>query len=567
MKKATGIPVMLLACLLPLAVYFHIEIIELSQYPWFPNQGYWLDWFLYGKSCLVQILAILMAGVLLVNRLRNRKMRLEKENILLLILGISFVLSTFFSWYPKESLRGSIEQYESLGVLLGYVIICSFCYWYAQSQEHMLNITKALLIGLAISCILGFFQFLQMDFWSSDIGKQLLIPKQFAELRESLRFGEDAAGFRRVYMGLYNSSYAGIYLAMMSPLFLVLPKKYGKIMGIPFVICLLGTMSKTAWLSVAMILLLGIWIIEKPGGKKKKQYLMLCASVMLITCGSVLIPTEQGVLKDSKLQEVSAEEEYIRIVYQGNILYFSEYPKDDGVTYRVLDGQGKKVKLSWSEERGELDVVDPRFEGLRLKVYLKDNISYAVFGCDGVRFRFSDDLGTGKYEYISINGKRADLKTAKSGEIFPDALLNGRGYIWNRTIPLITENFMFGTGPDTFLQVFPQEDYVARARLGYGFFSEILTNAHSLYLQIALQNGVLTLILFIVLVGTYLRKAWKYYMGKNDYTLQDKVGIACFLGCTAYLLCGILFSSSICTTPFFMILFGTGMGSLKGKKA
>ena len=177
-------------------------------------------------------------------------------------------------------------------------------------------------------------------------------------------------------------------------------------------------------------------------------------------------------------------------------------------------------------------------------------------------FRFTDDLGTGKYEYISINGKPDELADATVLMKAGDTLLNGRGYIWNRVLPIVKEHLLFGTGPDTFLQVFPQDDYVARANLGYGFFSEILTNAHSLYLQTTMQTGVVVFGSLCFFLYRYLKKAWKTYAHKETYDKRDKVGIACFLGSAAYLICGLTFSSSICTTPIFIILVGTGIGIL-----
>ena len=146
-----------------------------------------------------------------------------------------------------------------------------------------------------------------------------------------------------------------------------------------------------------------------------------------------------------------------------------------------------------------------------------------------------------------------------------DAFLNGRGYLWKRIIPLIAKNPLLGTGPDTFLQVFPQNDYVARANLGYGFFSEILTNAHSLYLQIGLQNGLLVLLCILWLLVNYIKKTWKFYAHKEFYDETDRIGVGCFLGSLGYLICGCTFASSICTTPIFMILVGLTIGIQKKK--
>lgn len=563
MKRLKSIPILILAAFLPLVFFFHMETIDFAKYPWFPNQGYWLDLFLYGKTILLQVISAGMAIGLLVYKFKNKKNERNANVILLAVLFIMILLSTMFSRFPKESVCGSIEQYESVGVLVSYLIMGIYCVKFSD-QENSSWIAKALITGLIISSILGVLQFFQLDFWNTGIGKSLLIPESHIELRESLRFSKDAEGFGRVYMALYNPTYAGIYIVMLLPLLAFSKKKLSRILLIPVGLCLVGTMSKTAWLAFILVMVLGYWMMSKPENVKKKKFLFAGATVFVLLLIFVLPISSDGVVHEKKqLQEVVGEEEHIRIVYGGNTLYFSEYPKDDGVTYKIVDEAGNKLKLFWVEERGELDSLDPRFEELHFKVYKKDDIGYAVFRYNDVVFRFTNDLGTGKYEYVSMNGKTDKIVTVDHLFETGDAVLNGRGYIWKRIIPLIADNALLGTGPDTFLQVFPQNDYVARANLGYGFFSEILTNAHNLYLQIGLQNGLIVLACIIWLLINYISKTWKFYAHKDDYDEMDRVGIACFLGSIGYLICGFTFASSICTTPIFIILMGITIGSQK----
>lgn len=292
----------------------------------------------------------------------------------------------------------------------------------------------------------------------------------------------------------------------------------------------------------------------------KKMWLTAGVVCLVMLAGAVFFSKNAVLTEGKRLQEISAEKEYVRVVYEGNTLYMSEFPKDDSVTYKIVDEKGLEPMLLWVPERGEIDSQDPRFDDLHFKVYKKNEIGYIYVKFAEVIFRFTDELGTGKYEYISMNGKPDELKVAKTLLPIGDSLLNGRGYIWNRTIPLMFENVLFGTGPDTFLQVFPQDDYVARANLGYGFFTEILTNAHSFYLQIGLQNGCVVLVCLLCLLGIYLKKSWKMYAHKDSYDRNDRIGVACLLGSIGYLICGITFASSVCTTPVFAILVGMGWG-------
>ena len=556
---------MFVVAVLPLVTSFHIELNDFSKYAWFPNQEYWMDFFLYGKSRLLGMMGVLMLAILLIRLIKNRTFVFCKEKILLLLLILFLVLSAVFSKFPEKSLSGSIEQYESLWVLLSYVILVVFSFYYTKNEKNRMLLVCALLFGLAMASVFGVLQFFQCDFWNSEFGKEILIPESFSSLRDRLRFSEDFRGIGRVYMTLYNPTYAGIYLVMLLPFLFLMKNKFVKMMLIPSILCLVGTMSKSAWLTGVILLVTGGWLmastVQLQKWKSYKKMWLTAGVVCLVMLAGAVFFSKNAVLTEGKrLQEISAEKEYVRVVYEGNTLYMSEFPKDDSVTYKIVDEKGLEPMLLWVPERGEIDSQDPRFDDLHFKVYKKNEIGYIYVKFAEVIFRFTDELGTGKYEYISMNGKPDELKVAKTLLPIGDSLLNGRGYIWNRTIPLMFENVLFGTGPDTFLQVFPQDDYVARANLGYGFFTEILTNAHSFYLQIGLQNGCVVLVCLLCLLGIYLKKSWKMYAHKECYDQNDRIGVACLLGSIGYLICGITFASSVCTTPVFAILVGMGWG-------
>ena len=263
MKKSTGIPVLIIAAVLPLTFYFHIESIEFLQYPWFPNQGYWLDWFLFGKGLLLQLMAAVMLIILIGFKIKNRNSAITLDGGLAITAGICLLLSTNVSRYSEQSFWGSIEQYESIGVLLAYIVLLFFSSVYTAEKRNVQLIEKALIAGFVASCLLGFLQLLQWDFWSSQIGRRLLVPGTYESLRESLRFSEDAVGFERVYMALYNSSYAGIYIVMLLPFLLLSDNKYLKWFSIPAILCLIGTVSKTAWASALIIGVMGFVLMKK----------------------------------------------------------------------------------------------------------------------------------------------------------------------------------------------------------------------------------------------------------------------------------------------------------------
>lgn len=549
-----------MAVLLPLAVHLTIQKTDFTEYPWFPNQEYWADAFLTVRSRLIFVLASGMAVILLYSMLKKKIRRPRREFLFLLIPGGWFILSACLSRYPAYSFGGIMEQKESLWVLLSYLVVGYYSYVYVSETEDTGTVIRAVSAGAVLPCLLGLTQLLQCDIWASSLGRMLMAPEYTDAFRDSLRFNFSEGMWGRVYMAFYNPDYAGIYLAMILPLLFLLKGKKRVIFILLDLLCLAGTFSKTAWIAGGAVLF--VLLLLKSGHRRRNYVLgavLLTAAGIGVALGIAYETEETG----KRLEAVSGKKDYVEIQYNGETVRLRALPTEDGGVkqdVRYAGEEGQKVELTWSEERGECDPLDPMLEGLHFRAYGKDGVSYAAFRYRGLDFRFTKDSGSGNYEYITMNGKPDDLKGAVSFKLIPDEAISGRGYIWNRTLPLILENPWTGTGPDTFMLIFPQDDYVARANLGYGFFTEILTNPHSLYLQVALQTGIPSLVILCIGVSMYFIKSWKLYAGKKKHGEMETAGAALALGCLAYLICGLTWSSSVCTTPVFCILFGAGVG-------
>ncbi|MBU3812642.1 MAG: O-antigen ligase family protein, partial [Candidatus Niameybacter stercoravium] len=140
-----------------------------------------------------------------------------------------------------------------------------------------------------------------------------------------------------------------------------------------------------------------------------------------------------------------------------------------------------------------------------------------------------------------------------------ERLGSARGYIWSRTLPLIKERPLLGYGPDAFAFAFPQNDLLGK---WYAYRTPNMTvdKPHNLYLQIAVNQGLIALVAFLVLVGAYIINAIKVYAFRKDYSSKEIVGIAVFLSVIGYLGAGIFNDSIVSVAPIFWVLLGTGMG-------
>lgn len=99
--------------------------------------------------------------------------------------------------------------------------------------------------------------------------------------------------------------------------------------------------------------------------------------------------------------------------------------------------------------------------------------------------------------------------------------------------------------------VFPQNDYVGRVNAAKVMYEQVITKPHDLYLQTALQTGVLSLLCLLGFLGSSLKKLLKKESG------IWKTLTFCIAG---YLIMGLVNDSMIVTAPVFWVLLGTGAG-------
>ena len=135
---------------------------------------------------------------------------------------------------------------------------------------------------------------------------------------------------------------------------------------------------------------------------------------------------------------------------------------------------------------------------------------------------------------------------------------NMRGYIWARTLPLLKKYFLLGSGPDTFLLVFPNNDLVGLYNSGH--VNEVITKPHCMYLQVGVQTGVPSLIALLVFFIWYLIDSFKLYWKHNYEGYLPKIGVAIFVSTIGYMILAITNDSCVATSPIFFALAGMGLG-------
>ena len=123
---------------------------------------------------------------------------------------------------------------------------------------------------------------------------------------------------------------------------------------------------------------------------------------------------------------------------------------------------------------------------------------------------------------------------------------------------LLKDYLFLGSGADTYALVYPNDDFVDKYNNGYD--NLIITKPHNLYLQIAVQTGVLSLICFLVFYLWYFITGVRLYFRKRFDNLLTVTGFAILLGTFGYMISALANDSTITISPLYWALLGIGIG-------
>jgi len=573
------------------------------------------DVFSYYKSLMICFVAFFIAVIYLmyVPEKGYKKYNFKHP---VFFCGLAFMLFAILSFimtnYKDIALVGISERYESVWVLLSYMVFMIIAFKYCENQFRMRFIVCGIFLGTFIIGIIGFFQYFGMDFFETDLGTKYILGTNYTGEPITARFDE-------VYSFLYNPNCVGIFCALVLPftvsLAISLPifteKKFGIdgilkvcaiILSVILVYNLIGSSSEggiiatfCAFFAGAVIAL--IYILKN---KKYKEYsgiftfgIVALIIVCIFGAGYYVANNEsiRGKVRENidifmgraqaktgyYFQNFSVDNDKNRIAVEtfekgNNQNLYIDYDSEREVV--KLSDNSKKIEefefsvdaiKEFNNKQNIFSVTTSEGTELILNVYLRknDTIPFLEIIRDKIymRFRVSDDgkisVADGFYNLYEPN-KKADKLGFEGSETFG----TGRGYIWSRSIPLVLSNglrgIVFGSGPDSFSVVFPQ--YELQEKLMYlGNPYIIVDKPHNFYLQTAINTGLLSLVALIILFVIYIYKTVRSILRddtKDRFVISLK--FAFLMGIIGYLIAALATDSTVSVSPAFWIMLGMG---------
>ncbi|BCN32225.1 O-antigen ligase family protein [Anaeromicropila herbilytica] len=575
------LPIIVILSILPLIVKLHEYKAKLINKPWFYADDTVSDFFLYFKSLIFIIICTILIFIMIYQYYKYRKtFKFTTIFIPLVAYAILALISSILSKYSYFSFHGIYEQLESIFVILGYCLVTYYTYLVVNSEDQIRFIFKWWQYGIAILCLISFTQFLGIDFFASDIGKKFILPTKYWNQLDSIHFNFEK---NTVYATLYNPNYVGFYAALVAPIFLI-QSFFSKtlkerIIQLAFFFALLlamfGSGSRNGFICIAISL---IFILVIFRNYLFKNWKVLCIGILVIAIAFIATNAVTHNLFINRLKEITniksevkplskilTNKDNVQITYNNNNLYIKMNKNAlDSVPFILKDDSGNELKYHQDTTTKIFIIDDTRFANLPIKIQTLDKSYVFTVTIDNRDWTFTNYTKDGTYFYYNRFGKLDKIIKPESAVFTNYESIAGRGYIWSRTIPLLKDHIILGSGADTFSLAFPQQDYVGLYNNGFG--DQVLTKPHSMYLQIGVQTGVVSLLCFLAFYLMYFISSIGLYFNHKFDTYMSQVGVGIFIGTIAYMISGIANDSTITVAPTFWVLIGLGISINHGIK-
>ena len=565
------VPLILLLTIVPLIVFVQKYQPNLIQFGWASLEVEKFDFFMYHKAIAITVIGVVMC-ILLAFRYKAKQMefKLSYQFIPVLVYAAFTLLSTLFSQYKYFGIHGSMEVFETLWVLLSYCVIAFYAYQFVNTFDELDCVMKWMTIGLAVMLALGVGQAAGYDFFMTHIGQELITGGRASDYGIDLAFEKG-----RVFLTVYNPNYVASYFALMIPMEVALLIRHKKwymkavyaVMLVASLVCLLASGNRSGIVAFALTGILVIVFYFKKIMKAWK-FIVPAAVVAAVIFAAFISKNDLIIEKfvrlftasetpDHAISKIETKDD-IAITYQGEVFHTIYDTTEEGyISVSLYDDKNESINHTFDENNYLYVVDDPRFPGFTVQaVNLNEEVALGVVA-DNITWYFKkgDDH---TYYYYNIFGRWDKINNPPRVAVkFLERVFEERGTIWSKTIPMLKNSILFGTGADTYTVTYPQNDYVNKTYAGTQAALDV--KPHCFYLQVATQSGVPAMIAIIVFYVWYFITGAKLYWRASYKDGIEVLGAGIMFATFTYMIVSILNDSTVSVAPIFWVLMGLGV--------
>lgn len=585
-----------------------IMITRMHTYQRPMNQFYWssggdnlADFFSWFKMAFILACAV-FALLFLLYRLFSHTLIIKKTvlYIPMVIYAVFVLLSYAFSSYKQYALLGWNDRFEGTLTLLSYMLMLFYIINTLRTERGIKWVLYPLAVTSGILGLLGLTQAIGHDFFRTALGKRLITPMSYWPNVDSLTF---TFKNNEIYQTVYNINYVSFYLTLLIPLFgLIFIHSFRKgkqeanwkkiAWGALFALLifnLIGSASSGGFLGLAATMLLALILLNK----RLLQWWKPVAVLLVVTVimGGItyqrwvpeITSAAAGVLGNhSSTQKTTpietdnvapgsikptidyfdTEATDVKTSINGNPLTLEIHPASDGSIDSIVakDGDGKPIQLTAiNEKHNSFALEDDRFKNYITLTYAYDGERYYLSAdTAGMEWPFTITKDNGVM-YRNQLGKLVKLKPVEHiGWSNNPGFGSGRGYIWSRTIPMLKDHLILGSGADTYCLDFPHYDYAGKYSVNWDI-NMIVDKPHNMYMGAMIGTGGISLLALLVLFGMYAVQSIRLFWKSRYPSFLHFAGAGIFLGILGFLVSAFVDDSSVSLMPLFYGLLGTGV--------
>ncbi|MBO4414586.1 MAG: O-antigen ligase family protein, partial [Lachnospiraceae bacterium] len=578
-KWFTLVPLIAVLGILPLIVRTYWYDCGLADYDFFDYQAEQPDFFLHGKMVLFLFLSFVMLCLLIAKLVVEKKeIRFSKIFVPLGVYGLLALLSSIFSDHQPFPWTGIFSHFESVFVLLGYIITAYYAFLFVSDTHDIQVLLSALAVSTLIMVALGISQAFFTDFFNTELGYKMIVPSSLrsAMPREDMIFSFQEGS---VYLTLFNPNYVGSYAALLSPLFLIMvfanKKIYLKIlyilMYVGVLIALFGSGSRSGFIGIGLSMLLLLVLFAR----RSLKFWIPVGAIAIVSLGVFMFYlkyTNSNIVDRFKealdlsttevtypLTRIETNDNDVVLTWKGNNIHLQFEPET--LSFGIFDDSRAQLSAEINPDNNTIMIADERFKEITIKpVYLDESHSLLGFEVNASgTYVFARYNNT--YYFFSVYGKLVKHNNAEATKWLYShpGFLGKRGFIWAKTLPLLKDNIFLGSGADTFIFEFPGTDFLSFKNSGYE--SQVMTKPHNMYLQIGVQTGIISLIAFLAFYFMYLVFCIITSLKMKKHTFCSYVSGGIAAGTFGYMVTAIINDSTIAVAPLYWALLGIGLAA------
>lgn len=568
----------LFVAVVPLLVRVTMVQYDMSKYDWYTNEAIHYDSYAIFKSNVIVFIGLVSLIWLVYSQTKKKTLSFKDPAVLatLVFAGVT-LLSTITSVDPNMAVRGYLGRYESTWVWLSYFSVFLMIYSHKWQKEDLRHIALSFVISNTILSIIGLFQY-----WGVDIPHHTLLrPFTTAMNMMNMEFTADyTINYKVIVQTLYHYNYVGFFASLSLPfvISLILHEDKWKYRGLYSLLAmaimfnLLGSSARGGLIGVAVSIPFIIAFNHKIFFKHKKAAIAIFLILVVVFAGFETLSDGfvtrrlktifTQVETPNKLQEISIEDNKISVRLEDRLfeLFVVDTTGPGWVIEYFLDGE--PTESSGLDEDNKIRFSDPFLNHVKSYMIKTEKDMFLTTELYGTPWYFG--YHEGQLMYRNPYGNYVPIITPETiGFEGRERLGSSRGYIWSRSLPLILERPFIGYGPDTFPEAFPQYDYVGKYN-AYGTNNMVVDKAHNLYIQIAVNSGIIALLAylsyFIILIKRTLSS-----IHKNNFNFVSVYQSATITGLIAYFVASFFNDSTVHVSPVFWVILAMAFISTRSE--